>query len=64
MSKKKKKANSATKERDALVFSIVDQFDLPEVKARAIVARYGPSQQKCNAAASTLLKLQRLLDQE
>jgi len=64
MSKKKKKANSATKERDALVFSIVDQFDLPEVKARAIVARYGPSLQKCRAAASTFLELQRLLDQE
>lgn len=61
MPKKKRKEKSASKEREALIASLGEQFGISEARARAIVVRYGPSRQPCAAAVATFLEIERLV---
>jgi hypothetical protein len=60
----KKKVNSAKakyrEERRELVELLIAQFPISTKRADAIARRYGPSEERCKAAAETLLRIKSL----
>jgi hypothetical protein len=58
MSKRKHKHR---KERRQLIGQLVLQYQISAERARAIAKRYGPSEDRCVAAAEALCRLKSLL---
>ena len=61
MAKKAKSVKARNrKERRELAEMLVEQFRLSAGRADAIARRYGPSKERCIAAAETLLRIKSL----
>lgn len=63
MSKKKKAKSAKAKyreERRQLADLLVEQFNISPKRADAIAKRYGPSKERCIAAAETLRRIKSL----
>jgi hypothetical protein len=63
MPKKRKAGKRASKEqRQLLASALAEECGIPATRAQAIVKRYGPSQERCAAAAAAYIRIRSLLD--
>jgi len=54
------KKTKRREQRRLLVEFLVEQFDVSHERAKAIAKRYGPSKERCMAAAETLRRIKAL----